>query len=231
MTTAAAPLGFTLIRGTGRHATLTLVVAGAVFVALAAQITVPLPFTPVPVTGQTFGVLLVGASLGTLAGAASLTLYVLAGAIGAPVYADHSSGLDVLRSPTGGYLIGFIAAAALTGFLAQKRWDRVLSSAIGAMLCGNVIIYACGLPWLAHVLHTNLDKTLEYGFYPFIIGDTLKLYLAAALLPATWRIASERRVRKAASRAAAHTIADRGDTTEASQPPRHEADETTDEPG
>jgi biotin transport system substrate-specific component len=170
-----------------------LVFGGAASVALAAQVSIPLPFTPVPITGQTFAVVLVGASLGSALGAASLILYVLAGMIGAPVYADGGSGVDVVTSATGGYLIGFVAAAALTGWLAQKRWDRNLASALGAMLCGNVLIYLCGLPWLAHVLGTDTEKTLELGLYPFIVGDLLKLYLAALILPAGWRLAGRMR--------------------------------------
>lgn len=166
-----------------------LVLGGAALVAIAAQISIPLPFTPVPITGQTFAVVLVGASLGSLLGATSLTVYVVAGMVGAPVYADGASGADVLSSPTGGYLVGFVAAAALTGWLAQKRWDRTLSSSISAMLCGNVLIYACGLVWLQHELGTSAQKTLELGLYPFVIGDLVKIYLAAVLLPAAWRLA------------------------------------------
>lgn len=172
-----------------------LVVGGALLVALAAQVSIPLPFTPVPITGQTFAVVLVGASLGSLMGAASLIVYLLVGMVGAPVYADGASGIGVVTSATGGYLVGFVLAAALTGWLAQKRWDRTLSSALGAMLSGNVVIYLCGLPWLAHVLGTDLQKTLEYGLYPFVVGDLFKLYLAALLLPAAWRLAGGRATR------------------------------------
>jgi biotin transport system substrate-specific component len=164
-----------------------LVVAGTGLVAAAAQITVKLPFTPVPITGQTFAVLLVGASLGAVRGAASLGLYFLLGIVGAPIYAHHDSGWDVITSASGGYIVGFVVAAAVTGFLAEQRWDRRFSSSIGAMLTGNVIIYLFGLAWLAHVLHTNLEKTLEYGLYPFVPGDIFKLYLAALALPLAWR--------------------------------------------
>jgi biotin transport system substrate-specific component len=163
-----------------------LVVAGTALVAAAAQISVKLPFTPVPITGQTFAVLLVGAALGAARGAASLGLYFLLGIVGAPIYAHHDSGWDVITSASGGYIVGFILAAAVTGWLAERRWDRRFSSSIGAMLTGNVIIYLVGLPWLAAVLNTNLEKTLEYGLYPFVPGDTFKLYLAAVALPAAW---------------------------------------------
>jgi biotin transport system substrate-specific component len=165
-----------------------LVVGGAGLVAGAAQISVFLPFTPVPITGQTFAVLLVGASLGTIRGLASLVLYVGLGIAGAPIYADHAHGWSVVTSASGGYLVGFALAAALVGYLAEHHWDRRFSSSIGAMLTGNVVIYLVGLPWLAVVLDTNLEKTLEYGLYPFIPGDVFKLYLAAILLPGAWRL-------------------------------------------
>jgi biotin transport system substrate-specific component len=168
------------------------VIAGASLVAVCAQISIALPFTPVPVTGQTFAVVLVGAALGPLAGAASLGLYLLAGIAGAPVYAHGAQGWAVVNSASGGYLVGFILAALLTGGLAARRWDRRFSSATGAMLAGNVVIYLVALPWLAWKLHTNLERTLELGLYPFIVGDLLKLYLAAALLPAAWRLTSQR---------------------------------------
>ena len=169
------------------------VLAGTALVAGAAQISIALPFTPVPITGQTFAVLLVGATLGTVRGTASLLLYLLVGIAGAPIYAHHAHGWAVVTSASGGYLVGFVLAAALTGFLAEQRWDRRLSSAIGLMLTGNVVIYLVALPWLAIVLNTNLEKTLEYGLYPFIPGDTFKLYLAAAALPAAWKLVGRAR--------------------------------------
>ena len=168
------------------------VIAGTLLVAGAAQISVSLPFTPVPITGQTFAVLLVGASLGTVRGCASLLLYLVVGIVGAPVYAHHAHGWSVVTSASGGYLVGFVLAAAATGFLAEHRWDRRLSSSISLMLTGNVIIYLVGLPWLAVVLNTGLKKTLELGLYPFVPGDVFKLYLAAALLPTAWKVTRSR---------------------------------------
>jgi biotin transport system substrate-specific component len=165
-----------------------LVLTGTGLVAGAAQISFKLPFTPVPITGQTFAVVLVGASLGAIRGTASLMLYLWLGVAGAPIYADHAHGWSVITSATGGYIVGFVLASAVTGYLAERRWDRQISSAIAAMLTGNVIIYLVGLPWLAVVLDTNLEKTLEYGLYPFVPGDVFKLYLAAALLPGAWRL-------------------------------------------
>ena len=168
-----------------------LVCAGAGLIAASAQISIKLPFTPVPITGQTFSVLLVGASLGAYRGGASALLYVLLGLV-FPVYAGGNEGWDVIVGASGGYLLSYPFVAALTGYLAEKRWDRRFSSAVGAMLTGNVVIYLFGLPWLAVVLNTNLEKTLELGLYPFVPGDTFKLYVAAAALPAAWRLARRR---------------------------------------
>jgi biotin transport system substrate-specific component len=165
-----------------------LVLAGTGLVAGAAQISFSLPFTPVPITGQTFAVVLVGASLGTIRGVASLVLYLWLGVAGAPIYAHHAHGWSVVTSASGGYIVGFVLAAAVTGFLAERRWDRSLSSSISSMLTGNVIIYLVALPWLSVVLNTNLEKTLEYGLYPFVPGDIFKLYVAAALLPGAWKL-------------------------------------------
>jgi biotin transport system substrate-specific component len=115
-----------------------------------------------------------------------MLLYLMLGAAGAPIYAHHAKSWSVISGASGGYIVGFVAAAAVTGFLARRQWDRQLSSAIAIMLTGNVIIYLVGLPWLAVDLGTNLEKTLEYGLYPFVPGDIFKLYLAAALLPGAW---------------------------------------------
>lgn len=186
MSTHAAPA--TLVPRYGLLTDAVLVLGGTGLVAAAAQISVKLPFTPVPITGQTFAVLLVGASLGTIRGFASLFLYLWLGVAGAPVYAHHDRGWAVVTSASGGYLVGFVLAAAVTGYLAERRWDRRLSSSIGSMLTGNVIVYLVGLPWLAVVLGTDLNTTLEDGLYPFVPGDIFKLYLAAALLPGAWRV-------------------------------------------
>jgi biotin transport system substrate-specific component len=184
----AATLRFALFPHSGLLTDVMLVVGGTGFVALAAQVSFDIPGTPVPITGQTFAVVLVGASLGALLGLASLGLYVFVGALGAPIYADGDHGWDVLTGPTGGYIVGFVLAALLTGLLAQRRWDRRFSSAVAAMLTGNVLIYAVGLPWLADDQGLGFEDTLEAGLYPFVVGDLLKLYLAGALLPGAWRL-------------------------------------------
>jgi biotin transport system substrate-specific component len=193
MTTQAATLRTAAFPRTGLLADAALVVTGACLIGACAQISIKLPFTPVPITGQTFAVLLVGASLGTVLGGSSALLYLLVGLAGVPWYAHHDHGWAVLNSASGGYLVGFVVAAALTGWLAERRWDRRFSSSVGAMLTGNVVIYLIGLPWLAWQLGTGLEKTLELGLYPFVPGDTAKVYLAAAVLPAAWRAAGFRR--------------------------------------
>jgi biotin transport system substrate-specific component len=188
MSRQAATLRAVTIPFDGVAADVALVIVGACLIAFSAQVSILLPFTPVPVTGQTFGVLLVGSALGGIRGGASGLVYVLLGVAGAPVYASGAHGFSVLSGATGGYLVSLPIAAALVGFLAERRWDTKFSSALGAMLTGNVVVYLIGLPWLAVVLNTNLEKTLEFGLYPFVPGDLVKLYLAAALLPGAWRV-------------------------------------------
>lgn len=170
-------------------------VAGSLLVAGLAQISFTLPFTPVPITGQTLGVLLVGAAYGPGLGAATLALYLLWAVVGLPVLApdadgSHRTGIAVLQlaSATGGYLWGFVVAAGLTGWLARLGWDRSLRSSISAMLLGSIAIYVCGVPWLMAAIDVSMSEALELGLYPFVIGDTLKLLAAAALLPAAWSV-------------------------------------------
>jgi biotin transport system substrate-specific component len=174
--------------------------AGSFLVAGLAQLSIKLPFTPVPITGQTLGVLLVGAAYGPALGAATLALYLTWGVAGLPVFAPingvHDTGADVfaVASATGGYLLGFVVAAGLVGWLARRGWDRSFGSAIGAMLLGEIAIYAVGLPWLHRALSDltgapgSVDGTLAAGLYPFVVGDVLKMLAAAALLPGAWRL-------------------------------------------
>ena len=193
MAQAAATLRQATFKKSGVLVDAAVILGGALVTAAAAQFTVHLPFTPVPITGQTFAVLLVGAALGPWHGASSELLYVLLGALGAPFYANHSHGWGILQlgsatGATGGYLLSYPIAAWATGALAKRGWDKKIGSSIGAMLTGNVIIYVIGLPWLAASLHTGLNKTLTLGLYPFIPGDTFKLYLAALALPGAWKL-------------------------------------------
>ena len=159
----------------------TLVLAASTFTALAAQARINLPFTPVPITGQTFAVLLVGALLGSRLAAASMVTYWCQGVAGLPVFAGGMSGWAYATGPTGGYLLGFIAAAYAVGFLAERGWDRRPWTLALAMLGGEVLVYGVGLTWLAHF--TSGKSVFELGLYPFIAGDTVKLLLAAALVP------------------------------------------------
>jgi len=172
-----------------------LVLGGVLFVGLAAQISIPLSWTPVPITGQTFAVLLVGTAYGANLGALTLFAYYLAGMAGAPLFAEGESGWDRATGPTAGYLVGFIVAAWLMGRLAEQRWDRRLSSSIALMLTGTVVIYALGVTWLAIDLDWSVQRAIEGGLEPFIAGDIVKLYLAAALCPAAWKLVERLRRR------------------------------------
>lgn len=173
-----------------------LVIAGTALVAVLAQVAIPL--WPVPVTGQTLAVLLVGASLGAARGAASLSLYALLGAVGLPIYSDASSGWTVLLGPTGGYILGFIASAAIVGWAAERSWDRGWFKPIITFIGGSLVVFAIGLPWLAVSLGqlglaNDPQSVLIAGFYPFIIGGLIKAAIAAALLPALWAAAEKTR--------------------------------------
>ncbi|MGD0612165.1 MAG: biotin transporter BioY [Anaerolineales bacterium] len=165
---------------------LVLVVVGTLLVAAMAQVKIPLPFSPVPITGQTFAVLLVGASLGTRKGVASLSLYVILGVLGLPVYAGGAGGYLAFLGPTGGYLFGFVFAAYFVGWLAETGRDRRFRSALLVFLVGEVIIYMFGLPWLS--LFVGVQKVLVTGLFPFLPGDLLKLAAAALALPAAWKL-------------------------------------------
>lgn len=169
---------------------LLLVLAGSFLVAVCAQVAIPLPFSPVPITGQTFAVVLVGALLGSRRGALALVAYVLEGAVGLPVFANLRAGAGVIMGPTGGYILGFVVAAAATGFLAERGWDRRIATAVLAMTAGTVLIFACGLPWLAAYVGTTNVWTM--GLIPFIPGAIVKLALAALVLPIGWRFMGRR---------------------------------------
>jgi biotin transport system substrate-specific component len=166
-----------------------LVVGGAIFVGLTAQVVIPLWFTPVPLTLQTFSVLLVGAALGSTRGLASMALYLLAGLAGVPWFQQASSGV----TPTIGYLVGFIAAAWLVGFLAERRGDRTLLRAAGLMVLGNLVIYVFGVAGLLVMTPYDLPTAIAKGVLPFLLGDAIKIAFAAALLPVCWKLVNARR--------------------------------------
>ena len=165
-----------------------LVMAGAAFVGLAAQVSIPLPFTPVPLTGQTFAVLLTAAALGMWRGVASMSLYAVAGLAGVPWFAGASTafkgGALVVSF---GYVLGFIAAAALVGWLAERGATRTAPRTAGLMVLGNVVVYALGATWLAAAIGVSLSQAIALGVTPFLLGDALKVALAAGLFPLSWR--------------------------------------------
>ena len=170
------------------------IVAGSVLVALAAQLRVDLPFSPVPVTGQTFAVLLVGAALGARLGAATLAAYVAEGTLGLPVFAGGTSawspssvpGVPVAFGPTAGYLVGFVAAAAVVGALAERGFDRRVLTTIVAMALADLVIFVFGVAWLARFV--GPERALPLGMLPFVAGDAVKIALAAVALPVAWRL-------------------------------------------
>jgi biotin transport system substrate-specific component len=169
-----------------------LVVAATALTALCAQISFYLPGNPVPVTGQTFAVLLTGAALGANRGAAAMLLYVLIGMVGLPVYADGKHGMDIITGASGGYLVGFLVAGWVVGRLAEARLDRRPVTALPLFLVGSAIIYVIGVPWLAVSAHQSLGWAISNGFTDFIPGDLVKAAAAAAVLPTAWKLAGRR---------------------------------------
>jgi biotin transport system substrate-specific component len=164
---------------------LALIAAGSLIIALSAQAAIPLPFSPVPVTGQTLAVLLVGSLLGRARGSAAVAAYLGEGAAGLPVFAGGAAGPQALLGPTGGYLAGFLVGAWVCGALAERGWDRRAGTTVGSMVLGNLAIFALGVPWLARVV--GAERALALGFWPFLAGDVVKIGAAAALLPLGWR--------------------------------------------
>jgi len=162
-----------------------LVVGAAGLVGLLAQISIHLSFTPVPITGQTLGVLLAGSALGWRRAGLSMALYLLAGLAGVPWFASHASGY---AGTTFGYLLGFVAAGMLLGWLASKGSDRTVLRSALAMLAGEVLLYLIAVPWLAVDLHVSLAKAFTLGMWPFVAGDLIKAGLAGVALPSAWRL-------------------------------------------
>lgn len=195
-----------VIPGRGIARDVALVIGFSVLVAIFAQIAIKLPFTPVPITGQTLAVLLAGGTLGANRGAASLGMYALWGSIGIPVFAPSGAALEdelvhfifpwegtgeaVWDLTSGGYIVGFIVAAYVVGRLAERGWDRGWLVMV-AMLIGNVLVYVPGLLWLGYKID-SFDNALVFGLYPFIVGDLMKLYVAAIALPGAWALLGRR---------------------------------------
>ena len=164
-----------------------LILSGAVFTAYAAQLVIPM--WPVPITAQTLAVLLVGSVLGATRGAISLIVYFSMGAVGLPVF---SAATSLSFGPTFGYLVGFIAAAAVVGYLSQRGWHKSVAGVLGSFAIANTVIYLFGLPWLAFALGSlgaanDFASVAAAGLAPFILGDVIKMIVAAALLPLAWK--------------------------------------------
>jgi len=166
-----------------------LVLAGTAVITVAGYIAIPLPFTPVPLSLATFAVLLTGATLGPVRGAASAGLYLLIGLVGIPVFAGGGSGWAFSSF---GYILGYVLAAAAVGRLARSRADRNVWSTLGLAALGTALIYLCGVPWLAMFLGVDLATALAFGVVPFLIGDTIKIVATAIVLPSAWRYIARR---------------------------------------
>lgn len=163
-----------------------LVILGSLLLAALAQVEIVLPFTPVPITGQTFGVLLVGAALGSKRGAASMVLYITEGAFGLPIFAGGASGFGILTGATAGYLVGFIGAAYVVGWLAERGLERSVGTSLIPFIVGTIVIYACGVTWLA-ILLKDFSSAINAGLLPFLVGDAIKLMAASLALPTAWK--------------------------------------------
>lgn len=174
----------------GRLADLVKVALGVLLLALLAQVRVQIG--PVPITGQTLGVLLVGAGYGLSLGVSTTLAYLLLGAVGLPLFVGGAGGLAYLAGPTGGYLVGFVLAAALLGAAARRGWDRRLWSSTLAMAAASVAIYAVGLAWLHYGSGLTWSNAVAVGLAPFLVGDAIKLAIAAAALPAAWRLLGQK---------------------------------------
>jgi biotin transport system substrate-specific component len=169
-----------------------LVTGGVLLMALLAQIAVPVPGSPVPITGQTLGVVLTAALLGPIRGTLVQAFYILAGAAGLPFYSEASHGVEVVMGATGGYLIGFIPAAVLIGLATSRGADRHFLLALPLFAAGQAVIFVVGVPWLAVAAGMSATQALNAGFYPFILGGIAKAVIAAAVLCGTWLVVDRR---------------------------------------
>ena len=173
--------------------TRTLFVAGGViFLSALAQVALPIPGSPVPITGQTLGVLLLATSYGATLGTTTFAVYLLAGIAGAPIFANGSFGIEKVVGATGGYLVGMLVASSLLGYMAQRRLDQKFITSLPAMLLGNVIIFSFGLLWLHQYTGKDWSWTIGAGLTPFIFGEVLKIIIAGTSLPILWRFVQKK---------------------------------------
>ncbi len=182
-------VAYDLVKPASRWMELPILLAFNLLLVASAYVAFPLPFSQVPVTGQTFGVLLVAMALGRVRGTGVVIAYLLEGAAGLPVFAGGAAGPQVLFGPTGGYLLGFVLAAYIVGALAERGWDRTIFRSIVAMTIGYAVIFACGLAMLSRYVPSDL--VVAMGLTPFLVGMAVKIALAAWILPLVWKRAGE----------------------------------------
>jgi len=192
MSLSATSLRSSLIPRSPALSNAVLVVSGVIGLAALAQIAIPVPGSPVPVTGQTLGVLILGTAYGSTLGFTTFALYILAGIAGAPVFADGGQGLDRIVGATGGYLIGMLVATFVLGQLARFRLDQKFLTALPSMLIGTVTTFSFGLIWLHQYTGQSWSWTFEKGLTPFIVGEVLKIAIAGTSLPAIWRVVNRK---------------------------------------
>jgi biotin transport system substrate-specific component len=171
---------------------ISLILTGTVFLALMAQISFPIPGSPVPFTGQTLGVLLLGTAYGASLGFSTMAFYLLMGILGAPIFAAGSHGLEKIAGATGGYLVGMLISTLVLGALAGRKWDQKIKTVIPTMIIGNSVVFTFGLIWLHQYTGQSWAWTFEKGFTPFIFGEVLKIAIASTALPVVWRFVSKR---------------------------------------
>jgi biotin transport system substrate-specific component len=191
--TTIAPLRAVFIPRASALTNTSLLLGGTVFMSLMAQIALPVPGSPVPITGQTLGVLLIGTAYGASLGLATIAIYVALGLAGAPILAQGAHGYARLAGPTGGYLVGMVLAAFAVGVLANRRWDVRLQTALVQMIVGEILVFAPGLIWLKLYTGASWSWTLAAGFTPFIVGEVIKIGIAGTALPSVWALVRKMR--------------------------------------
>jgi biotin transport system substrate-specific component len=171
---------------------ISMILTGTVFLAVMAQIAFPIPGSPVPFTGQTLGVLLLGTAYGAGLGFSTIAFYLLMGMAGAPIFSSGTSGIERIVGPTGGYLVGMLISSLVLGALAGRKWDQRIKTVIPTMIIGNLVIFAIGLLWLNLYTGQSWLWTFEKGFTPFVFGEIIKIAIASTALPAVWKYVAKR---------------------------------------
>jgi len=171
---------------------ISLILGGTVFLAAMAQISFPIPGSPVPFTGQTLGVLLLGTAYGASLGFSTVAFYLLMGIAGAPIFASGSHGFEKIAGATGGYLVGMLVSSLILGALAGRKWDQRIKTVIPTMIIGNVIIFTFGLIWLHQYSGQSWSWAIEKGLTPFILAEFIKIAIASTALPGVWRLVAKR---------------------------------------